>query len=68
MRIGYAEGDLEGDWAVFAKIAGFFVYRVPPEDREDFLHDLLLEMDKVKAKYEAKGKPLTEASLMMVAK
>ena len=68
MRIGYAERELEGDWAVFAKIAGRFVYKVLPEDREDFLHDLLLEMHKVKAKYEAKGKPLTEAGLMWVAR
>jgi len=68
MRIGYAEGKLEGDWAVFARIAGYFVNKVLPEDREDFHQDLLVEMAKVKAKYEAKGKPLTEASLMMVAK
>ncbi|HUV46413.1 MAG TPA: hypothetical protein VMW45_05040, partial [Dehalococcoidia bacterium] len=67
MRTGYAEGKLKGDWAVFAKIAGYFAYKVLPEDREDFFHDSLVEMDKVKAKYEAKGKPLTEASLMMVA-
>ncbi len=67
MRIGYTEGKLEGDWAVFAKIAGYFVYKVLPEDREDFLHNLLVEMTKVKAKYAVRGKPLTEASLMMVA-
>ncbi len=68
MRVGYAEAKLEGDWAVFVKIAGYFVYKVLPDDREDFRQDLLVEMDKVKAKYQAKGKPLTEASLMMVAK
>jgi len=68
MRIGYAEGKLQGDWAVFARIAGYFVYKVPPQDREDFLQDLLVEMDRVKAKYAAREKPLTEASLMMVAK
>jgi len=67
MRIGYAEGKLEGHWAVFVKIAGYFVNKVPPDDREDFLQNLLVEMAKVKAKYAAKGKPLTEASLMMVA-
>lgn len=67
MRLGYAKGELEGDWAVFAKIAGPFVNKVPPDAREDFLHVLLLEMVKVKTKYEAKGKPLTEASLMRVA-
>jgi len=67
MRTGYAEGKLEGDWAVFARIAGYFVNKVPPQDREDFRQNLLVEMAKVKAKYEAKGKPLTEASLMMVA-
>jgi len=67
MRTGYAEGELKGDWAVFAKIAGYFVNKVPPDDREDFLHDLLVEMDKVKAKYAVREKPLTEASLMLVA-
>ena len=67
MRVGYAEAKLEGDWAVFVKIAGYFVNKVPPDDREDFLQNLLVEMAKVKAKYAAKGKPLTEASLMMVA-
>ena len=66
MRTGY-EGKLEGDWAVFVKIAGYFVNKVPPQDREDFRQNLLVEMAKVKAKYAAKGKPLTEASLMMVA-
>ncbi|NVL91223.1 MAG: hypothetical protein HWN69_09600 [Desulfobacterales bacterium] len=68
MRTGYTKGQLEGDWAVFAKIAGFFVNQVPAEDREDFLQDLLVEMAKVKAKYEAKGKTLTEPGLMRVAK
>ena len=67
MRIGYAKGELEGDWAVFAKIAGPFVNKVPLDDREDFLHVLLLEMVKVMAKYEVTGKPLTEAGLMRVA-
>jgi len=67
MRTGYAKGELEGDWAVFAKIAGYFVNKVPRDDREDFLQDLLVEMTKVKAKYEEKGKSLTEAALMKVA-
>ena len=58
---------LEGDWGLFYKVARYFVHKVKFEDREDFLHDLLLEMAKVKAKYEAKGKPLTEAGLMRVA-
>jgi len=58
---------LEGDWLTYYKIARYFVHKVKREDREDFLHDLMLEMSKVKAKYEAKGKPLTEAGLMRVA-
>jgi len=68
MRTVYAEGKLEGDWAVFTRIAGYFENKVPPQDREDFFQNLLVEMDKVKAKYAVRGKPLTEASLMMVAK
>jgi len=58
---------LQGDWALFYKVARYFVHKVKYEDREDFLHDLMLEMAKVKAKYEVKGKPLTEAGLMRVA-
>ena len=67
MRIGYAEREMGGDWALFAKIAGYFVNKVLANDREDFFHDLLVEMAKVKAKYEVKGKTLTEAGLMRVA-
>jgi len=64
---GNGYDQLEGDWALFYKVARYFIHKVKYEDREDFLHDLMLEMAKVKAKYEAKGKPLTEAGLMRVA-
>jgi len=66
---GYHNGydQLQGDWLTYYKVARYFVHKVKREDREDFLHDLILEMAKVKAKYEAKGKPLTEAGLMRVA-
>jgi len=63
---GALVGDLEGDWETYAKIAEYFVRKVKLEDREDFRHDLILEMAKVKAKYEVKGKPLTEAGMMRV--
>jgi len=62
---GYSQ--LQGDWSIFYKIAKGFVKRVRPEDRQDFLHDLLLTMYKVKAKYDAIGKELTEAGLIRVA-
>ena len=58
---------LNGDWALYYKVAKGFVRRVKPEDRQDFLHDLLLVMAKVKAKYNLIGKPLTEAGLIRVA-
>jgi hypothetical protein len=60
-------GELDGDWATYAKIAENFVRKVKLEEREDFRHDLILEMAKVKAKYALTGKPLTEAGLMRVA-
>ena len=68
-RQGNSNGydQLEGDWVLFYKVARYFVHKVKFEDKEDFLHDLMLEMAKVKAKYEAKGKLLTEAGLMRVA-
>src|SRR3972149_5364628 len=62
---GYSH--LQGDWALFYKIAKGFTKRVRPEDRQDFLHDLLLTMHKVKPKYDVIGKELTEAGLIRVA-
>ena len=58
---------LNGDWGLYYKVAKGFVKRVKPEDRQDFLHDLLLVMAKVKAKYNLIGKPLTEAGLIRIA-
>ena len=58
---------LNGDWALYYKVAKGFVRRVKPEDRQDFLHDLLLVMAKVKVKYNLIGKPLTEVGLIRVA-
>ena len=55
---GYHNNDydqLEGDFATFYKVARYFIHKVRREDKYDFLHDLLLEMAKVKAKYDAKG-------------
>ena len=64
---GNGYDQLAGEWALYYKIAQYFLHRVRFDDREDFLHDLMLEMAEVKAKYEAKDKPLTEAGLMRVA-
>ena len=66
---GYHNGydQLEGDWALYYKVARYFVHKVKREDSQDFLHALMLEMAKVKAKYKVTGKPLTEAGLMRVA-
>ena len=64
---GNGYDQLTGDWALYYKVAKYFVHKVKVEDSEDFLHDLLLEMAKVKAKYQVTGKPLTEAGLMRVA-
>ena len=64
---GNSYSHLQGDWAMFYKVAKGFTKRVKPEDRQDFLHDLLLTMHKVKAKYDAIGKELTEAGLVRVA-
>ncbi len=58
---------LNGDYALFYKVAKGFTHRVMREDREDFLHDLLLAMAKVKASYTAKGKELTTGGLVRVA-
>jgi len=64
---GNGYDQLDGEWALYYKVARYFIHKVRFADSEDFLHDLMLEMAKVKASYEAKGKPLTEAGLMRVA-
>ena len=43
---------LDGDYALFYKVAKGFTHKVKHEDTEDFLHDLLLAMARVKAKYD----------------
>ncbi len=67
MEDGKGYNQLTGDWGLFRKITGYFVRHIPFDDKEDWLHDTMLEMVKVKAKYEVTGKLLTEASLMRVA-
>jgi len=64
---GNGYDQLTGDWALYYKVSSYFVRHIRYEDREDWLHDTILEMAKVKAKYEPIGKPLTEAGLMRVA-
>ena len=70
-RQAYTNGNgydqLDGEWLLYYKVTSYFTRHIRFDDREDFLHDTMLEMAKVKAKYEVKGKPLTEAGLMRVA-
>jgi hypothetical protein len=58
---------LDGDWLTYYKVGKGFTRRVRPEDREDFLHDLLLVFARVKVKYDDKGKELTEGGLVRIA-
>jgi hypothetical protein len=58
---------LDGDYALFYKVAKGFTHRVKQQDSEDFLHDLFVAFIKVKAAYTAKGKELTEGGLVRVA-
>jgi hypothetical protein len=64
---GNGYDQLEGEWALYYKVTSYFTRHIRFDDRDDFLHDTMLEMAKVKAKYELTGKPLTEAGLMRVA-
>jgi len=58
---------LDGDYALFYKVAKGFTHRVKPEDREDFLHDLFIAFASVKARYQDKGKELTTGGLVRIA-
>ena len=58
---------LEGEWLTYYKVGKAFIRKVKPEDREDFLHDLLLAFASVKARYQDKGKELTTGGLVRIA-
>jgi hypothetical protein len=58
---------LDGEWLTYYKVGNGFTHKVNPEDREDFLHDLLLVFTRVKLNYQAKGKDLTEGGLVRIA-
>jgi len=64
---GNGYDQLGGDWLTYYKVAKGFTHRVKPEDKQDFLHDLLLAMARVKLNYDAKGKELTEGGLVRIA-
>ena len=64
---GNGYDQLPGDWGLFYKVAKGFTRRVRPEDAQDFLHSVLLLMARVKGKYDASGKELTEAGLVRIA-
>jgi len=58
---------LQGEYALFYKVAKNFTHKVRPEDREDFLHDLFLAFARVKASYDVKRKELTSGGLVRIA-
>ena len=64
---GNGYDQLDGDYALFYKVANGFTNKVKREDREDFLHDLFLAFATVKASYTAKGKELTTGGLVRIA-
>jgi len=69
-RQAAAKGDydqLQGDWLLYYKVTSYLTRHIRFDDRLDWLHDTMIEMAKVKAKYELIPKPLTEAGLMRVA-
>ena len=64
---GNGYDQLDGDYALFYKVANGFTNKVKREDREDFLHDLFLAFATVKLNYDAKGKELTIGGLVRIA-
>jgi hypothetical protein len=69
---GYSEaldyGRLEQPWRDWAKIAKSFSYQLDDQsDREDLMHDIIVELYKVAEKYREMGKPLTRGGCILVA-
>ena len=68
---GYSEaldyGRLEQPWHDWARIARSFAFQVDFQDREDLMHDIIVELVKVAEKYREMGKPLTRGGCIKVA-
>jgi hypothetical protein len=64
---GNGYDQLDGEFALFYKVARGFTRRVKQQDGEDFLHDLFVAFMKVKANYDAKDKELTQGGLVRIA-
>jgi len=59
---------LEEPWREWAMIAKSFSYQLDDQwDREDLMHDIIVELAKVAEKYREMGKPLTKAGCIKVA-
>ena len=59
---------LEEPWRDWAKIAKNFSYQLDDQsDREDLMHDIIVELAKVAEKYREMGKPLTRGGCIKVA-
>jgi len=60
---------LEEPWRDWAKIASRFIQQVDGlQDREDLMHDIIMELAEVAEEYRQKGKLLTKGGCMLVAK
>jgi DNA-directed RNA polymerase specialized sigma24 family protein len=57
-------GQLEGRWQFYHRIATAYSKRVPIEDREDTLHDIMIELDHAEQR---DGKPLPELRAYRIA-
>ena len=69
---GYSEAldydRLPEPWREWARIARNFSYQLEePWDREDLMHDIIVELAKVAEKYRQQGKPLTKGGCIKVA-
>ena len=57
----------DGEWGLYWELSGYFVKKVRFQDKDDFRHDLILEIYKVATKYKATGKQLTRAGINRIA-
>jgi len=55
---------LEGRWQFYQRIASVYAKRVPLEDRQDTLHDIMIELDHAERR---DGKPLPELRAYRIA-
>jgi len=66
--LDYVDYTIDGDWAIFYKVARGFRHRVKPEDREDLNHTIILSLAQAQLRLDNDGGgQLSDVAMLRIA-